>query len=152
MRNILLCCLSFAFIIFMIPSAFAVTDSSDNFDINIETLDQTSTITEIAVTKGSSKSLRIELSREASSSFNGTVSIEISGVPTGLSTSVSQQSFEYFLNGIATKNSTLILTPQLSAQTGNYQITIKAVNSGDSTDYAQKTITLYISDFEITAE
>ena len=81
----------------MIPSAFAVTDSSDNFDINIETLDQTSTIRVIAVRKGSSKSLRIELSREASSSFNGTVSIEISGVPTGLSTSVSQQSFEYFL-------------------------------------------------------
>ena len=51
MRNILLCCLSVALIIFMIPSAFAVDiDSSNNFDINIETLDQTSTITEIAVT------------------------------------------------------------------------------------------------------
>ncbi|GEM_PF-1382122 len=153
MRNILLCCLSVALIIFMIPSAFAADiDSSNNFDINIETLDQTSTISEIAVTKGGSKSIRIELSREVSSSFNGTVSIEISGVPTGLSTSVSQQSFEYFLLGSTTKNSTLILTPQLSAQTGNYQITIKAVNSGDSTDYAQKTITLYISDFEITAD
>ena len=150
MRNILLCCLSVALIIFMIPSAFAADiDSSNNFDINIETLDQTSTISEIAVTKGDSKSIRIELSREVSSSFNGTVSIEISGVPTGLSTSVSQQSFEYFLLGSTTKNSTLILTPQLSAQTGNYQITIKAVNSGDSTDYAQKTITLYISDFDL---
>ena len=87
MRNILICCLSVVIALFLIPSAFAAdTDNSDNFNINIKTLDDTATITEIAIPKGSNKTIRIDLPKQ-NSAFNGTVTLEIEGNPTGLTTS-----------------------------------------------------------------
>ena len=150
MRNILICCLSVVIALFLIPSAFAAdTDNSDNFNINIKTLDDTATITEIAIPKGSNKTIRIDLPKQ-NSAFNGTVTLEIEGNPTGLTTSFTATSISGW-QGTTGKNSTLTISPQLSALSGSYQITIKAINSNDATDYAQRTITLFISDFEITA-
>ena len=50
MRSILICCLAVVITLFFIPSAFAADeDNSNNFSINIKTLDDTATITEIAI-------------------------------------------------------------------------------------------------------
>ena len=150
MRNILICSLSVVIALFLIPSAFAAdADNSDNFNINIKTLDDTATITEIAIPKGNNKTIRIDLPKQ-NSAFNGTVTLEIEGNPTGLTTSFTTTSISGW-QGTTGKNSTLTISPQLSALSGSYQITIKAINSNDATDYAQRTITLFISDFEITA-
>ena len=73
MRNILICCLSVVIALFLIPSAFAAdADNSDNFDINIKTLDDTATITEIAIPKGNNKTIRIDLPKQ-NDTFDGTV-------------------------------------------------------------------------------
>ena len=150
MRNILICCLFVVIALLLIPSAFAAdADNSSNFDINIKTLDETTTITEIAIPKGSNKTIRIDLPKQ-NTAFNGTVTLEIEGNPTGLTTSFTATSISGW-QGTTGKNSTLTISPQLSATSGSYDITIKATNSIDATDYAQKTIKLYISDFEITA-
>tara|TARA_Y100000590_G_scaffold103424_1_gene117532 strand:+ start:14318 stop:18751 length:4434 start_codon:yes stop_codon:yes gene_type:complete len=150
MRDILICCLLVVVALFLIPSAFAAdADNSDNFNINIKTLDDTATITEIAIPKGNNKTIRIDLPKQ-NSAFNGTVTLEIEGNPTGLSTSFTSTAISGW-QGTTGKNSTLTISPQLSALSGSYQITIKAINSNDATDYAQRTITLFISDFEITA-
>ena len=60
MRSILICCLAVVITLFLIPAAFAEdVDNSNNFDINIKTVDDTSTITEIAIPKGNNKTIRI---------------------------------------------------------------------------------------------
>ena len=75
MRDILICCLLVVVALFLIPSAFAAdADNSDNFNINIKTLDDTATITEIAIPKGNNKTIRIDLPKQKSA-FNGTVTL-----------------------------------------------------------------------------
>ena len=150
MRSILICCLAAVITLFLIPTGFAEdVDNSNNFDINIKTVDDTATITEIAIPKGNNKTIRVDLPKQ-NSAFNGTVTLEIEGNPTGLSTSFTLTSITGW-QGTTGKTSPLTFSPQLSALSGSYQITIKVINSNNSTDYAQRTITLFISDFEITA-
>ena len=153
MRSILICCLAVVITLFFISSAFAADeDNSNNFSINIKTLDDTATITEIAIPKGSNEIIRIDLPKDQGqgSAFNGTVTLVIEGNPTGLTTSFTSTSISEW-PGTNGKHANLTISPQLSAYSGSYQITIKAINSNNATDYAQRTITLFISDFEITA-
>ena len=64
MRSILICCLAVVITLFLIPSAFAVDeDNSNNFSINIKTLDDTATITEIAIPKGSNEIIELCVSK-----------------------------------------------------------------------------------------
>ena len=114
MRSILICCLAVVITLFLIPTAFAEdVDDSNNFDINIKTVDNTATITEIAIPKGNNKTIRIDLPKQ-NSAFNGTVTLEIEGNPTGLSTSFTSTSITGW-QGTTGKNSTLTFAPQLSA-------------------------------------
>ena len=58
MRSFLICCLAVVITLFLIPTAFAEdVDDSNNFDINIKTVDNTATITEIAIPKGNNKTI-----------------------------------------------------------------------------------------------
>ena len=84
MRSILICCLAVVITLFLIPTAFAEdVDDSNNFDINIKTVEGTATITEIAIPKGNSKTIKVDLPKQVSN-FNGTIDLEIQGNPSGL--------------------------------------------------------------------
>lgn len=147
MRNILFVCLVVLSILFIMPPVFA---ASSNFDMDIRTLDDTSTITEIAITKGNNKTIRIDLPK-VNSAFEGTVNLEISGLPTGMEPTFSSTSISDWQGAGSTQlHANLTLEATTGAPTGDHIVTIKAVKSNDTTDFVQKTITLYISDFDIS--
>ena len=130
------------------------TSQGESDEISIDTIPSEY----IAITKGSSGTITLDITKVNSTLGSGTpvrtVSISIESLPTGVSTSIASPFSASVFVGTTSYSLDLTITAPLSVESGSYNIIIRATLDKDSEDVnandVTKTITVYISDFELS--
>ena len=112
----------------------------------------------IVITKGSSGTITLDITKVNSTLGSGnpirTVSISVENLPTGSSASVSSPFSTSVFVGETSYNLDVIITAPLSVESGSYNVIFRATLDKDSEDVntndVTKTVTVYISDFELS--
>lgn len=152
-NRVLLFCLICLILLLQTP-IIVPTSQGESDEISIDTIPSEY----IVITKGSSGIITLDITKVNSTLGSGnpvrTVSISVENLPTGSSASVASPFSTSVFVGVTSYNLDVTITAPLSVESGSYNVIIRATLDKDSEDVntndVTKTVTVYISDFELS--